>query len=166
MLLRIGQWIFITGRNQPPLDDIERQARAIFGNSGNPLGYDDLENLPSDQVEYWLSKRSPHTASAITIPAFSDPRVEAVQKKIREAETIQAIARLRLVWAKYQKRVFLFSNLPVEMPVDYLIEFNDLIPDRLEMELIKKGDIPLTPLGLEKMRPDLGFAGASARKLF
>ena len=41
------------------MDDIERQARAVFGNSGNPLGYDDLENLPSDQVEYWLSKRSP-----------------------------------------------------------------------------------------------------------
>ena len=75
-------------------------------------------------------------------------------------------ARLQLVWADYQKRVFLLSNLPVEMPVDHLIEFNDLMPDRLEMELIKKGDLPLTPLGLEKMRPDLGYAGASARKLF
>ncbi|MDA8689348.1 hypothetical protein N9L87_04895, partial [Rhodobacteraceae bacterium] len=158
--------IFITGRNQPPLDDIERQARAIFGNSGNPLGYDDLENLPSDQVEYWLSKRSPHTASAITIPAFSDPRIEAVQKQIREAETVQAIARLRLVWAEYQKRVFLLSNLPVEMPVDHPIEFNDLMPDRLEIELIKTGDLPLTPLGLEKMRPDLGHAGAKARMLY
>jgi len=89
-----------------------------------------------------------------------------VQKQIREAETVQAIARLRLVWAEYQKRVFLLSNLPVEMPVDHLIEFNELMPDRLEMELIKKGDLPLTPLGLEKVRPDLGFAGASARKLF
>jgi hypothetical protein len=158
--------IFITGRNQPPLDDIERQARAIFGNSGNPLACDDLENLPSDQVEYWLSQRSPHSASAITLPAFSDPRIEAVQKQIREAETVQAIARLRLVWAEYQKRVFLLSNLPGEMPVDHLIEFNDLMPDRLEMELIKIGDLPLTPLGLEKMRPDLGYAGASARKVF
>jgi hypothetical protein len=158
--------IFITGRNQPPLDDIERQARAVFGNSGNPLGYDDLENLPSDQVEYWLSKRSPHSPGAITIPVFSDPRIEAVQKQIREAETVQAIARLRLVWAEYQKRVFLLSNLPVEMPVDHLIEFNDLMPDKLEIELIKTGDLPLTPLGLEKMRPDLGYAGASARKLF
>jgi hypothetical protein len=158
--------IFITGRNQPPLDDIERQARAIFGNSGNPLAYDDLENLPSDQVEYWLSQRSPHSASTITLPAFSDPRIEAVQKQIREAETVQAIARLRLVWAEYQKRVFLLSNLPVEMPVDHLIEFNDLMPDKLEMELIKTGDLPLTPLGLEKMRPDLGYAGASARKVF
>ena len=158
--------IFITGRNQPPLDDVERQARAVFGNSGNPLSYDDLENLPSDQVEYCLSNRSPHTPAAITLPTFSDPRIEAVQKQIREAETVQAIARLRLVWADYQKRVFLLSNLPVEMPVDHLIEFNALMPDRLEMELIRTGDLPLTPLGLEKMRPDLGYAGTSARKLF
>ena len=158
--------IFITGRNQPPLDDIERQARAIFGNSGNPLAYDDLENLPLDQVDYWLSKRSSHPPTAITVRSFSDPRIEAVQKQIREAETVQAIARLRLVWVDYQKRVFLLSNLPVEMPVDHLLEFNDLMPDRLEMELIKTGDLPLTPLGLEKMRPDLGYVGASARKLF
>ena len=40
------------------------------------------------------------------------------------------------------------------------------MPDKLEMELIKRGDIPLTPLGLEKMRPDMGYAGASARKLY
>jgi len=158
--------IFITGRNQPPLDDIERQARAIFGNSGNPLAYDDLENLPLDQVDYWLSKRSSHPPTAITVRSFSDPRIEAVQKQIREAETVQAIARLRLVWVDYQKRVFLLSNLPVEMPVDHLLGFNDLMPDRLEMELIKTGDLPLTPLGLEKMRPDLGYVGASARKLF
>ena len=34
------------------------------------------------------------------------------------------------------------------------------------MELIKTGDLPLTPLGLKKMRPDLEYAGANARKLF
>ena len=157
--------IFITGRNQPPLDDIERQARAIFGNSGNPLAYDDLENLPLDQVDYWLSKRSSHPPAAITVRSFSDPRIEAIQKQIREAETVQAIARLRLVWATYQKRVFLLSNLPVEMPVDHLIEFNDLMPDKLEMELIKTGDLPLTPLGLEKMRPDLGLSKEAIKKL-
>ena len=112
------------------MDDIERQARAIFGNSGNPLGYDDSENLPSDQVEYWMSKCSPNIASAITIPAFSDPRIEAVQKQIREAETAQAIAQLRLVWAEYQKRVFLLSNLPVEMRGDLLLKFYVLMPDR------------------------------------
>ena len=158
--------VFITGRNQPPIDKIEQQARAIFGNSGNPLSYDDKENLPYDQVDYWLSKRSPHAPAAMTVPSFSDPRIKAVQKQIREAETVQAIARLRLVWADYQKRVFLLSNLPVEMPVDHLIEFNDLMPDRLEMELIKTGELPLTPLGLEKMQDNLGLSKGAAKKLF
>jgi hypothetical protein len=158
--------IFITGRNQPPMDAIERQARAIFGNSGNPLNYDDKKNLPSDQVEYWLSERSPHSASAITFPSFSDPRIETVQKQIREAETVQAIARLRLVWADYQKRVFLLSNLPVEIPVDHLIKFNDLMPDKLELQLYDRGDIPLTSKGLETMRPDLGYFDDAARQLF
>ena len=40
------------------------------------------------------------------------------------------------------------------------------MPDRLEIELNKTDDLPLTPLGLEKMRPDLDYAGANARKLF
>ena len=71
--------------------------------AANPLSYDDKENLTSDQVDYWLSKRCPYSLAAITVPSFSDPRIEAVQKQIREAETVQAIARLRLVWADYQK---------------------------------------------------------------
>ena len=50
--------------------------------------------------------------------------------------------------------------------MDHLIGFNNLMPDKLEMELIKRGDIPLTALGLEQMRPDLGYSGAKARMLF
>ena len=112
-----------------------------------------------------MSKRSPLTASATTLLTSRDPCIEAVQKQIREAETVQAIARLRLVWADYQKRVFLLSNLPIEMPVDHLIEFNDLMPDRLGMELLKTGDLPLTPLGLEKMRPNLELSREAIKKL-
>ena len=33
------------------------------------------------------------------------------------------------------------------------------------MELIKTGDLPLTPLGLEKMRPDLEMSKEAAKKL-
>ena len=75
------------------------------------------------------------------------------------------IARLRLVWAEYQSRVSLLSNLPIEVPIDHLIEFNDLTPDTLEMELIKEGDLLLASLGLEKMRPDLGMSKEAANKL-
>ncbi|MDC1271848.1 hypothetical protein N8Z94_04505, partial [Planktomarina temperata] len=65
--------VFITGRNQPPIDEIEQQARSVYGGSGNPLSYDDKENLPLDQVEYWLSARSPQSPAAMTVPSFSDP---------------------------------------------------------------------------------------------
>ncbi|MFC6637573.1 hypothetical protein GV827_18065 [Sulfitobacter sp. JBTF-M27] len=97
--------------------------------------------------------------------AFSDPRLAAVLKQVREAETVQALARLRLVWASYPKRVFLLSNLPVEMPVDHLIEFNDLMPDRLELELLDKGEVPITAKSLVRLRSDLGYNESAARKV-
>ena len=75
------------------------------------------------------------------------------------------MGRLRLVHAKYPKRVFLLSNLPVEVPVDRLVPFTDLMPDRLELELIRRGNVPLTPLGLLKMRPDLASNNEQAKKL-
>jgi hypothetical protein len=79
---------------------------------------------------------------------------------------LQVIARLRLVWAKFQKRVFLLSNLPVEMPVDHLVSFDDLMPDKLELELMKTGDLPLTALGLRNMRPDLGYSKDASDKVY
>lgn len=158
--------IFITGRNQPSMEVFDWQARSVFGETGYPVAHEDYDNMPTDQMSYWLSDRGNEKPSAISLQTFSDPRVVAVQKQIREAETAQAIARLRLVWSDYQKRVFLLSNLPVEMPVDHLICFGDLMPDRLELEFLRTGDLPLTSKGLEKMRPDLGYSGASARQLF
>ena len=73
-------FIYITGRNQPPLDDIDRHARAVFGNSGSPLSHDNLDVLPTEKVEYWLSDRSPHKPSAIGRSAFSGPRTGMVQE--------------------------------------------------------------------------------------
>ena len=40
------------------------------------------------------------------------------------------------------------------------------MPDRLEMEVIKTGDLPLTPLGLGKMRPDLEMSREAIKSLF
>ncbi|MDC0541753.1 hypothetical protein OAO50_08915 [Paracoccaceae bacterium] len=50
--------------------------------------------------------------------------------------------------------------------MDHLTGFGELVPAKLEMELIKRGNIPLIPLGFEKIRPDLGYSGASTRKLY
>jgi hypothetical protein len=99
------------------------------------------------------------------VPSFSDARIDALLAQSRDAETMQALGHLRLVHAKYQKRIFLLSNLPVEVPVDRLVPFTDLMPDRLELELIRRGNVPLTPLGLLKMRPDVASNNEQAKKL-
>ena len=52
------------------------------------------------------------------------------------------------------------------MPVDHLVSFNDLMPDKMELELMKTGDLPVTSLGLRKMRPDLGYSEEAAKKVY
>ena len=52
------------------------------------------------------------------------------------------------------------------MPVDHLIEFNNLIPDRIEVELVKHGNVPLTVKGMMKTRPDLGLSLEATKSLY
>jgi len=55
--------------------------------------------------------------------------------------------------------------VPLEIPIDHLVKFEDLMPDRLEYEFLKVGNIPLTPLGLLKLRPDLAGSEDAARMM-
>jgi hypothetical protein len=99
------------------------------------------------------------------VRAFSDARVDALLQQKREAETIQALGRLRLVHAKHIRPVFLISNLPAEIPVDRFVAFNDVMPDTLERAFLEHGSIPTTPLGLQKLRPDLVTTEDQAKKV-
>ena len=111
------------------------------------------------------SERVKGGSKGVETRTFSDIRVEAVHQQLREAESIQAIARLRLVHNKERKRVFILSNVPLEVPIDELIKFDDLMPDTLEYEFLKAGNIPLTPLGFLKLRPDLAGKEDAARMM-
>ena len=166
--------IFITGRNQPPLDSIDLKARALFWDDEIALQHDpaasinpqeaENRNLDSEIKSYLQSARNTSPQSGINARSYTDPRIERLHGQFREAETTQAIARLRLVYSKYVKQVFLLSNLPVEIPVDRYVRFDELLLDRLEVELIKEKNIPLSPTGLLKMRPDLFDTYNAAKK--
>jgi hypothetical protein len=166
--------IFITGRNQPPLDSVDLKARALFWDEGIALQHDPAAsinpqiseniNLDLDIKSYLQSDRNTSPQSGISARSYTDVRIERLHGQFREAETTQAIARLRLVYSKYVKQVFLLSNLPVEIPVDRFVKFDELLLDRLELELIKSKNIPLSPTGLLKMRPDLFTSIASAKQ--
>lgn len=153
--------IFITGRNQPPQSSVDGIARALYWDDETPLTHDAAAllnartevDLPTEARGYLLT--DPDSKYGIRVRSFSDRRIEAIHQQMREAETIQAIARLRLVHAERIKYVYLLGNLPIEMAVDELIEWDALAPNTAEKELIRRGNIPLTPKGWETMRPDI-----------
>ena len=160
--------VFITGRNEPPAIEVDHKARALFWDRDIPLQHDEFgnnQNLPLELRGFLTSERFEGGTQGVETRAFSDSRIEAVHQQMREAESIQAIARLRLVHNKQRKRVFILSNVPLEVPIDQLVKFKDLMPDRLEYEFLKAGNIPLTPLGLFKLRPDLTGSEDSGRKM-
>ena len=155
---------FIVGRMMPAPLEVDLQARALFWDDKETLGHDDSSTyLPLSQRGYLQSDRNPKPQSGVMVPTFTDQRIDTLFRQIQDAETMQALGRLRMVHSKQVKRVFLLSNLPVSIPVDHLVEFSELMPDRLEYELIKNGNIPLTPLGLLKMRPDITTNSSTAR---
>ena len=160
--------VFIAGRNEPPPVEVDHKARALFWDNDIPLQHDDFgknQNLPLELRGFLTSERFKGESMGIEARTFSDSRIEAVHQQIREAESIQAIARLRLVHNKQSKQVFILSNVPLEIPIDHLVKFEDLMPDRLEYEFLKAGNIPLTPLGLLKLRPDLATNEDAARMM-
>ena len=109
----------------------------MFWNDPELLQHDELSgnvNLPLELRGFLSSSRNVKVRSGVEARTFSDARIEAVHQQLREAESIQAIARLRLVRNELRKRVFILSNVPLEIPVDQLIKFDDLMPDRLEYE--------------------------------
>jgi hypothetical protein len=114
---------------------------------------------------FLTSERVKSRNQGVETRTFSDSRIEAVHQQLREAESIQAIARLRLVHNRQRKRVFILSNVLLEVHMDQLVKFDDLMPDRLEYEFLKAGNIPLTPLGLQRLRPDLAINDNQAKML-
>ena len=130
----------------------------MFWNDPELLQHDGLSgnvNLPLELRGFLSSSRNVRARSGVEARTFSNARIEAVHQQLREAESIQAISRLRLIHKRHRKRVFILSNVPLEIPVDQLTKFDDLIPDRLKYEFLKAGNIPLALLGLLKLRPDL-----------
>lgn len=56
----------------------------------------------------------------VNVSVHPDPRVQAVLEQIREAESLQAIDRLRLIFNDERKHVWILCNIPLDLPVDVL----------------------------------------------
>lgn len=160
----------VLGREELPVAILQDMGRALFGDTGTPLvliDEADGQKLPLGEVSYSLTNGS---GRATRVPRHPDPRVAALQIQRRELASRQAYERLRLVRATEPKRLVLLSKLPIPgLPVDQLIQWDDLLPSRLDRAIAEAGAtrpfLRLSAAGLAEDAP-LTFPSVEAAKFW
>jgi hypothetical protein len=77
-------------------------------------------------------------------------------EQTREAESAQAIDRLRLVHRQTPATVFVLSNLPLDLTVDQVTTWDALMPSRSERAFVRNdGVLPLSANEKSRCFPDL-----------
>jgi hypothetical protein len=162
--------VIVIGREELPIDVLEGQARAIFGDSrraGIAFVAPDADGrvqIPEAELHYTMADGS---AWAVMARAHPDQRVRALQMQSREWASLQLIERLRLAHAPYRKRVIIGCKVPIPgFPVDHLISWQELKPTRAEcalMEGAERGGLRLSHGGLSVDAPATFGAGTEAK---
>jgi hypothetical protein len=151
--------VIVIGREQPPPEEIETLARGLYCDDAEPLA---LTGAYVKALRGYRLKSDRHVGVEVDI--HSDPRVQRVLELKRERESAQAVDRIRLVHCESPKLVFLLSNLPLDIDVDRLVTWRELLAggDRLDLALQRNGyALPLVPSCLARNWPDL-FASPRA----
>jgi hypothetical protein len=164
--------VIILGRDEPSVADAERSAMAIWYDTKEPI-----ELIPRDhngrlnyprQLRPYITQDGSVTTERVA--CHPDPRVQAVVEQIREAEMLQAIDRLRLIHSDRRKTVYILCNIPLDIPVDRLVTWEQLIPDRRLSRAIAKCDaqgwdaLPLAAKALNAIFPELWDTPKAAQR--
>ncbi|KKL88554.1 hypothetical protein LCGC14_1923520, partial [marine sediment metagenome] len=128
--------IILVGRLQLPVVALEDQLRALFGDSDMPLSFTDGGRLKALKTSLL---RADDTRVDVKVQSHPDPRGAALLRQSREAQSEQAIARLRLLGANTPKRVLVLSNVPLPgLPVNEWLKFDAVVQDKSDVQVSKK----------------------------
>ena len=150
--------VIIAGREQPRVDAVEAQARALFADDPAPLI---LTGDLMEQVRGYRMRDGSSVAGKVSV--HPDPRVQAVLEQVRERETAQAIDRLRLIHCPDPKRVIVLSNLVLDLTVDRLVTWREIMPSRLEQAAARGPAVPLSASELHRCFRGLWETAETAR---
>mgnify|MGYP003635560251 CR=1 FL=1 len=144
--------VIILGREQPAASGMSDQARAMWWDSEEPLrGLQDKSgNLP--YMNEPRGYRGIHRGS-VQVQVHPDRRAQLLLEQVREAESEQALDRLRLLRGEgKQRQVYVLSKVPLNVTVDYgwgWSEYQQLLSLWEEAD----GVLPLNPEHLMKRCP-------------
>ncbi|MDR7038811.1 hypothetical protein J2X36_003582 [Methylobacterium sp. BE186] len=147
--------IVVCGRMQPRVEDVERMARGFFYDRNLQMTFLKGGNFPRVQRGYRLADGP---QSGTLVQAHPDETIQALVEQLREAEVVQAIDRLRLLYRPQQAAVYLLTDLPVDVTIDRLEPWGSLVEQRSRIDRAAArlpGVLPLVPNWLVSERPDL-----------
>ncbi|MDG2176897.1 MAG: hypothetical protein P8M72_12305, partial [Gammaproteobacteria bacterium] len=121
---------------------------------------------PLEQAHRGYRTASGDKASVI-VQIHPDDRVQLMLEQIREAESVQAIDRLRLLRdnpVAGERQVFILSSVPLDITVDHLWSWKKL---QRVLELWKEADgvLPLDANQLVKRCPSIGSVKTASRRV-
>ncbi len=144
--------VIILGREQPAASGMSDQARAMWWDSEEPLR--GLQDKSGNQP-YMNEPRGYRGIQRGSVPVQTHPdwRAQLLLEQVREAESEQALDRLRLLRGEgNQRQVYILSNVPLNVTVDYgwsWTEYQQLLSLWKEAD----GVMPLNPQHLMKRCP-------------
>jgi hypothetical protein len=150
--------VIVAGREQPAVQSIEDMMRALFAGDSEPL---ELPGTLEDAARGYRIRNGSQRGSKVAI--HPDRRAQALLEQTRERESVQAIDRLRLVRRSRPARAIVMSNVPLDITVDRLVTWKEIIPCRIEQALARGQAIPLSPAELARFFPDLWTSEDAAR---
>ena len=126
---RYRDWprMIVLGRLEPPMNEVETVARAIFGVV--PPVFDGNRQRSVLSAAYTMVDGSERLTEISGLPY---PEGNAVLMQMREVLTNQAIARLRLVAPDGPKDILILCKIPVpDLPASTLLKWEDIASPRL-----------------------------------
>lgn len=117
--------VIVVGRLQPRPTAIENATRCIFGDDEVPLVPNGPFMLPERPT--WRLMEDDALIETM-FHTHADHRASRVLLQMRECQTLQAIARIRLVGPRRPKRVVVMSSLPLPgFPINRLVSIKGLL---------------------------------------
>jgi hypothetical protein len=148
---------FSAGRNQSSELDAELLAEAIFYK-------DDREISPGKYGEAAFHYETSDGLVDCYTTCHPDPLVERVRWQMCEGEALQAVHRPRGIRRTSENplHIFILSNVPLLLQITNLVEYDDLMPTKLET-MATRAVVPTSPQDSAALFPDL-FGGEQAVK--
>ena len=149
------QNIVIIGREQPSTTGLEDLARALWWDADKQLlelaDQSGSKPLMKSKGTYWVQDG----ATSAQTYVHPDERANALLGLIREAESVQAIDRLRLLRPHREgldRRVFILSSQPLDLRLDHLWSWDSLKESQRIIDACG-GIVPFNPKHLLKLDP-------------